>query len=72
MTELTAYEFLIKNGIDPMGMHPSGVTNWIALDRLCEEKAKAAGMQPFITDEWDATPEGDLARVVQWSREAQS
>jgi hypothetical protein len=67
VNESTAYEFLVKNGIEPMDMHPSGVTNWEAFEHICTEKAKADGMQPIVTDELSVTPFGELARVVRWT-----
>lgn len=58
MTESTADTFLRANGIDPMAMHPSGVPNWEAFDKYCEEQARAAGMQ------LDKTNEANLRRII--------
>lgn len=67
MTESTTYAFLRARGIDPMARHPSGMLNHEAFDKYCEEQARAAGMQPAVTDEVDVAPDGSLARVVRWS-----
>ncbi|UHD15729.1 hypothetical protein [Thiocapsa bogorovii] len=72
MNESTAHAFLVEHGIDPLAMHPTGVSNWEAFDRFCEEQAKAAGMQPVVTGEFDVTPNGNLARVVRWTQAVQS
>ncbi len=66
LLESTAHRFLAENGIDPMGMHPSGVTHGEAFDRLCKEQAIAAGMRPVVTDEFEVSPTGEMARIVRW------
>lgn len=64
--EMTSAQYLLKLGIDPMALGPSGKPMWQEFDAFCEQTARELDMVPVLTDEVDATPEGHPAIVVRW------